>query len=173
MAVRIIKPKGINIAQMKKAIDQGLLATGAVVKADIKLATGTWEHEVKWEEKLGTQKGNREWSYTTTDEIYKYVDDGTKGPYPIPKVPKTDGFLKFQEGFVPKTAPGRLVAGPGASFGKFVYAKQVMHPGIAARNMTKQVAERVMKEAAWRMQDAIKEAFGQSSAALVAAGMEK
>jgi len=174
MPFKFIKPKGISIDKMRKAIDQGLLATAAVVKVDMELATGTWEPETKpkWVEKLRTVQGTREWSYMTDSTPFVWVNNGTAGPYPIPKLPKMEGSLAFQEGFIPKTIPGRLMAGPGASFGKFVYAKQVMHPGIKARHITEDETERIKKDAAWRVQDAIKASFGQSQAAVVAAGTE-
>lgn len=138
-----IKPDNIDITKAKAAIDAGLLTCMQIVKADYALFTGTWETEnqPEWEEKWRTKQGSRELERSTESNPMVWIDDGTKGPYPIPK----SGFAKlaFQEGFVPKTQPRKVMSGPGARFGKMVFAGKVMHPGIKPRNISEEIAERV------------------------------
>jgi hypothetical protein len=69
-------------------------------------------------------------------QIYEYVTKGTRGPYPIPKIPKPPGkWLLFTGGkYTPRTTPGGGYGGPGISIGFPVFAKQVSHPGIEPRD---------------------------------------
>jgi len=78
-------------------------------------------------------------------QIYKWVSGGTK-PHPIPKTPKTDGFLVFQSGgpgsYKAKTAPGGKFGGPGVVVGgKTVRARQVQHPGFEGRHFEKNIKD--------------------------------
>lgn len=69
--------------------------------------------------------------------IYRWVDEGTEGPYPI--LPKTPGGrLIFQTGYSAKTAPiAKFDQGTGTASGDWVSSAGVMHPGIAAREFEK------------------------------------
>lgn len=83
--------------------------------------------------------------------IFRYVDEGTEGPYPIPKVPKTNDsrppFLAYRQGYQPKTLPiAQAHVGPGTAEGPLVFARQVMHPGIEARNFTATIQEETYPE---------------------------
>lgn len=144
MPVKFITPEPIKIGEVRAAINSGLQASGEIVKTDYRLFTGTWtsENEPVWVEKLRSTSGTREWRYETSSTPMVWIDDGTKGPYPIPKVPKPPGeFLAFQTGFIPKTTPNKITSGPGARFGPTRFAKQVMHPGIADRNISNKIGE--------------------------------
>lgn len=86
----------------------------------------------------------------TTSVPFCYVNEGTEGPYPIPKAgPKPGGLGPFQIGYVPRTTPGSLRSGSSRRFGPWVRPKRVMHPGIEARDFTgiamKQVEEKFLK----------------------------
>lgn len=66
-------------------------------------------------------------------QIYRYVDEGTRGPYPIrPRTP--GGRLVFQTGYSARTAPvAQYNQGSGQATGDWVSTPEVMHPGIEAR----------------------------------------
>ncbi len=67
-------------------------------------------------------------------KIFQYVDLGTRGPYPIPKLLTPGKMLRFQTGYSARTAPvGQYNKGSGQHFGSWVRKAQVMHPGIKAR----------------------------------------
>ena len=70
-------------------------------------------------------------------QIYRWVDEGTDGPYPIlPKNP--EGRLIFQTGYSAKTAPiAKFDQGTGTASGDWVSSQGVMHPGITAREFEK------------------------------------
>lgn len=162
MAVKFIKPEPIKLSEITRAIDQGLQASGEIVKAEYALFTGTWEPENKpeWKERkpgsstttldftaIGGEKvkvTDRVWSYITADNPMVWVDDGTK-PHKIrPKTlgPGFGGFLHFQTGHIAKTKPGQIASGPGARFGPFVLAKEVDHPGTDPRDISITIGEK-------------------------------
>lgn len=75
------------------------------------------------------------------NEIYFILNHGAK-PHPIPKIPKTEGWLRFQPGYTAKTTPGVIGSKPGGSFGAFIKKKQVHHPGVEARLWDKAIADK-------------------------------
>lgn len=67
---------------------------------------------------------------------FKWVNEGTKGPYPIPKF-EGGKLLRFRRGNQPHTLPvAKHHQGSGMARGGFVSKKRVMHPGITARRFT-------------------------------------
>lgn len=75
-------------------------------------------------------------------QIWDWITNGTEGPYPIPKKPKPPGTaLRFQwdgpGSYKPKTGLSGQFRGPGRATGPIRFFKQVMHPGIRARNFEK------------------------------------
>lgn len=141
MPVVMIVPGPINIQEIRMAVDTGLVETQKVtVEADMETVTETWGQNTKpaWET-VGprTLKDGRAIDYKTSDTPFLWVNDGTKGPYPIPKSgPHPKGLGPFQVEYIPKTQPKTLQSGPGGRFGPFISPKRVMHPGIEAREFT-------------------------------------
>ena len=92
-------------------------------------------------------------------QIYKWVTDGTKGPYKIPKA--GPGYLAFVWGgpgsYKPKTKPVGQYGGMGVATGTLRRGiMQVTHPGITPREFEKAIKDdekewvsRTM-ELAWR-----------------------
>ena len=75
-------------------------------------------------------------------QIWDWITNGTKGPYPIPKKPKPPGTaLRFQWGgpgsYKAKTGLSGQYRGPGKASGPIRFFKQVQHPGIKPRNFEK------------------------------------
>jgi len=116
------------------------------VLLDFQATTGTWKHKVKWQHEhliLPDVVSVKVW---TTDEIYKYVDEGTK-PHIIS--PKNKPRLAFMVGGSPKTQPGMDTAGPGSPGTKLVVlpvGMSVHHPGTKARNFTKEIRKHHSKD---------------------------
>ncbi len=142
--VEMIQPPPIDMAEVQRSIDQGLLATIAVAVDDFIVTYGNWEEEniPKWEI-IGpkSEGGNRVAIYETEDTPYVWVDGGTEGPYKIPKQPKEQGFLHFKTGGTPKTQPGKFISLSGSPGTESHFAKQVEHPGIDPRDFSGQEAE--------------------------------
>lgn len=109
-------------------------------------------------------------SIMTDSQIYARVDFGTRGPYKIPKVPKTDAdkkpFLVFKGPYRAATKP-RVIGSVNASRGGFWTRKrQVTHPGIKARNFTDEIARRVQKRAANVMRAELDKAINREAVGL-------
>ena len=81
-----------------------------------------------------------------TDKPFMWVDQGTKGPYPIPK--SGSGRLRFQTGYTAKTVMGSAIGSlPGGPTGPFVIRPRVMHKGLKPRNISGKALEIVEKGA--------------------------
>lgn len=88
---------------------------------------------------------------------FRWVDRGTKGPYPIPKVVRPGKRLAFQTGYIPRTRPGAQVNPQGgAATGDTVFPSQVQHPGIKARGFTEAFTERLKPEFRQRSENALR-----------------
>ena len=115
----------------------------------------TWDHKPKFEKKVKSASQGIEWAVWTIDQIYAWLNDGTRGPYPIPK--KGPGLLVFPSGYKAKTVPNLVYSRGGGSFGPTVFVSgQVMHPGIEPRHFDKAVAQYVNPWWVKWMNDAIK-----------------
>ncbi len=75
----------------------------------------------------------------TDDEIYGYVNDGTRAH--IIKARRAPR-LAFKTGFTPKTTPRQIGSRKGGVSGNLVRPKQVRHPGTKARKFSKTIAAR-------------------------------
>ena len=129
----------LNHRELDAAINQALKEFQEVAIAAHEETTENWEHKVVFRAKRmdfpekSVQPGVavRVW---TDDEIWRYVDEGTK-PHEIrPK--KAGGVLAFPSMFKAKTQPQSLKSGAGASGGPVVVTQAVQHPGTKARNFS-------------------------------------
>jgi hypothetical protein len=104
------------------------------VRTDYEKTTKTWKHKpifvIQWnKDRTGATVG-------TDNDIYKFIDLGTDGPYPI--TPKRPGYpLRFNVPYRAKTRVMQIGSGSGGAGAKTVRAMAVMHPGIKARKFTK------------------------------------
>lgn len=131
--VKVLKPKTLKIQEMRLELLNGLRAAAKAVEKDYKLTTATWEHQPKFETVIALGKTKAEFLVGTDDEIYRYVDEGTK-PHMI--FPKKAKMLRFQGGYSAKTQPGVIGSTTGGANGPIIYSKGVMHPGTKARRFS-------------------------------------
>ena len=109
-------------------------------------ATGSWEvqPDIRVDAKVTAKQARLEIS---TDRIFHFVDFGTRGGYLIPKT-LGGKMLRFQWGgkgsYAAKTRVNWLGSQGGGPSGPVVYRRQVMHPGIAARNFTAMIRKEIM-----------------------------
>lgn len=150
-----IIPKGLA-AKFKAAPDavaKGMDDAAEAVKKDYELTTQGWKHGVTFT--VTTQGANR--TVSTADDIWRYVDEGTK-PHVI--VPKRGRVLRFAVGGRAKTAPGKLTSGSGSKGGAVVFRPRVNHPGTKARLFSQQIAKRWARGVAPFIRQALAEHFG-------------
>ncbi len=140
MPVEFIQPDPIDVAEVTKAIDMGLAEGAVMFYGHMETVTATWAADTRpaWQRDGPRTDGNdRVIEIKTESTPFVWVEGGTEGPYPIPKMgPHPRGLGPFQVGFVPKTRPGILASQQGSRFGPFIFPKRVMHPGIEARRFT-------------------------------------
>jgi hypothetical protein len=129
--VKKIAPKKLDVAGMVQALADAVIAMNQEVLADFEQTTATWEHPVRFTQNIEVGPNRIEATVTTEDEIYGYVDKGTRPHLILPVRAKA---LRFQSGYKAKTIPNVIGSQSGGSFGDTVFSKGVMHPGTEARN---------------------------------------
>ena len=138
IVMKSIKPARIKAQDMRLALLGGMRRTGTKIKKDFAKTTATWEKKPKFEVLVSLTGPGPVVLVDTDDQVYAWVSEGTKGPYPIPKA--GPGILAFRPGYVAKTEPNVLGSKAGGAYGdRIVRNMQVMHPGIEARNFDKLV----------------------------------
>ncbi len=130
-----IKPKGkmFDLSRIERAIKTAMQKTAQEAVEDYEQCVATWKHKPSFEitaTKDGAVVG-------TDDEIFEYVDEGTR-PHTIQV--KNGRVLRFRTGYQAKTRPGTIGSSSGGESGGVVYTpKPIQHPGTKARNFTKLV----------------------------------
>ena len=149
--VKGLKPKKLKIDKVRLNILNVLRAEGRIMIKELNKTTATWKGaRPKFVMAIGldgttaqvivgpagSAKGAQKWGW---------LNDGTKKNYPI--TAKNAPFLVFRHGsgFTPKTKVGVLSSSPGANTGSFIKKRQVIHPGIEARNWTVVIVKRRKK----------------------------
>jgi len=149
--VKAIRPKkkidgeGFNLAILSALNDEG-----EICRRMYKQTTRTWKSPKpvfklvarigKGGPRGGKQSNSGIVEVYTTDQVYQWVDFGTKGPYPI--VPKRGPYLRFLVGGSPKTHPRVIGSGAGSAGNQWVTKRIVYHPGIRAREFTDEIRKR-------------------------------
>ena len=149
VAWKVIMPPKLNEKEMRDELSRGMKKTQDTMLKLYKRTTKTWKHKPEF---MATQKdGAAEKSVTveTDDEIYGYVDQGTKphaifaGIYTGKSNKKA---LAFPGTFTAKTVPGVIDARSGSSGGGTILRPYVQHPGTAPRNFSKIIGEEMQKQ---------------------------
>lgn len=120
--------------------------------------TRTWKRQPKFY----AERTARGVTVNTDSQIFQWVDEGTKGPYPI--VAKRAKFLHFFSPYRAATKP-RVIASYQARYGNVEnFRRRVMHPGIKPRKFTDEISKRMQKRAAGIMRKHINEAISMEGA---------
>jgi hypothetical protein len=153
--VQVGKVVGVDPVKLAKVIQAEKRKEAKAVEREFKITVRTWKRQPTFtveEDDDGVAIG-------TDNEIYGYVDEGTR-PHII--TPKRAQFLSFyRTGFVSKTVPNRLNPRAGRSANRNpTRAKVVNHPGTQARNFTKLIAKK-SEARLWRnIQKALQQDIG-------------
>lgn len=142
LVYKVIKPSRLRVDAMRLQMLNDMRAVGTKIKADYEKTTATWEHKVKFEQQISLSGGPQVEVYTT-DEIYGYVDQGTKphdiwaGYYTGKSNKKV---LAFSSQSTPKTIPGVIGSSAGSAGSVDTFRPYVAnHPGTKARNFSKEI----------------------------------
>jgi hypothetical protein len=146
-----IIPKGFLAINLANAIENQLDMTAKAIQVDFETTTRTWDERPPF--KIDKIKFGRR--IYTTDEIYGYIAHGTRR-HPI--TARNANYLAFfANGFAPKTRVGWIGSNQGSKANKdFRRPKEVIHPGIKARDYERVIKEKWDDEAPRQMQRAIR-----------------
>jgi len=120
---------------------------GEMGKEALRLFRGTvrtWRRKPTFQALTEVRGGDVSILVGTDDEIYSYVDKGTR-PHIIR--PRNARRLQFNSVFTPKTTPGSLQSGAGGSKPPTVYALEVLHPDTQARGFTDRILKTISAQA--------------------------
>lgn len=159
IVMKEIKPAKLNDQAMWYELQAAIVKVADEMEEDFDKTVETWEHSVKFE-KLTDVSGTMSALVATDDEIYGYVDKGTR-PHKIrPK--KQGGRLRFQwagpGSYHAKTTPNVIGSQSGGASGNMVAFPEVNHPGTKARNFDQIIARKWQPRFKRRMEDAMKRA---------------
>lgn len=146
---------GIGNARVyKREIDRAVEYTLQAVKRDLEKTVQTWNKKPEFVTESKYQGGSRIITAYTDNQVYNWLDQGTK-PHIIR--PKRARMLAFQSGYTAKTsaAPGAFIAKSGGPSGAWRYAKQVNHPGTKARKFYQKIQLRNQKRLEMELETAL------------------
>lgn len=159
--LKTIKPKRLNEQAMKDALYNAIRRVRTKVLKDYEGTVATWEHKPKFIAETSLAIAGPRLEVYTTDEIYRYVDEGTKpheiwaGAYTGKSDKKS---LAFASAFSPKTKPNNLKSGAGSKGTVDTFTPFVNHPGTAARNFSEMIAKKNAKLFRTEMEKGMKDA---------------
>lgn len=142
IVVKEIKPARFKDEAFTAAMQAVAKEVGREMVLDFRETTRTWKHKPKFE-LLTAVNPNVEVLVGTDDEIYGYVNDGTR-PHTIrPKRAKALAFKWGGKGsYMPKTKPKVIGSTPGGPRGPQVAFPEVHHPGTEARNFDDEIEKK-------------------------------
>jgi len=138
IVAKAIKPARFRIEGFDRAIRAAVNSAADGIMKDFEATVATWNHKVKFD-KIVSFTPPVEVLVGTDDEIYRYVDEGTR-PHVIR--PKNAPRLVFPSGYVAKTQPKVIGSRAGGGFGDLAFAMSVHHPGTEARQFDQMIKEK-------------------------------
>jgi len=148
--MKLIIPKKLiaDPQRMARALTNALNGVAKDIQADFKVTTQTWQHKVEFPIDSPAPYTRR---VSTSDEVYGYVNDGTRAH----RIQPHGKVLVFRTPFRAKTVPNQIMSGPGSTGGTEVFSRGVNHPGTKARNFDVAIKDKWDKQFGTIMQRAI------------------
>lgn len=122
--------------QFREAIAQELEREGDTIVREYGYTVKTWKRKPHFEKQIFP---DGQMIAGTDDEIFGYVDEGTRPHIIRPRRAKA---LRFNTVFRAKTIPNQMTSRPGLSAPPVAHRLEVHHPGTKPRNLTKLMAKR-------------------------------
>ena len=142
--IKEIKPSRLKVDAMRLELLNEMRKVATQVKKDYEKTTKTWKHKPKFDVNISLKPPGPVLIVETDDEIYRYVDKGTKphlifaGIYTGKSDKKV---LAFGSKFGAKTKPGVIGSSAGSSGGKTVLRPYVQHPGTKPRKFEEAITK--------------------------------
>jgi hypothetical protein len=125
----------IDLAKIRKRIEQGLDDTAVEVKEDLDATTASWKHSVAFV----TKKQRMQRTISTRDKIYGFVEKGTPAHDIVARAGRV---LRFGLNPLAKTKPGVIGSGPGRAGSPFMFRQRVRHPGNEPRRFVPAIVKK-------------------------------
>ena len=159
----VIRPKKLDEKAMRAALLDGLKEVARDVDEDFAKTYATWKRKPKFKTEVELRERGGRFQVSTDNEIYGYVDQGTK-PHIIR--PKRAQRLFFKGGYSAKTTPRVIGSNSGGASGPDVFANAVRHPGTKAREFAATLKEKYQRTFGKSMQQAMRRAAQKSGHAV-------
>lgn len=160
LVYKLYRPKTLKVDAFRLAFLNALRQTGRDIIKDFEKTTATWKNKPVFEMQISLSGGLQVEVYTE-DEIYRYVDKGTKphNIWPGFYTGKSDKkVLAFSSKSTPKTIPGVIGSSAGSVGAVDTFRPYVKHPGTKARRFSEEIQKKWQKIFKTRMEQALKQA---------------
>lgn len=146
ISVKAILPKRFKPEVYLQEIESMMRRMGKDIKGNFEQTTETWNKKPDFENETVAETDQITTTVATENEIYKFLNDGTKKDYPIlPGIltgKSSKKALAFSSTFSPKTTPNVVGSNPGVIGKRDTVRPFVIHPGIKPRNFTRVLKKR-------------------------------
>jgi hypothetical protein len=149
-----IKPKALKTEVFNQELARVRDEIATEIAKDYESTVRTWKRKPEFVTEV-SMDGGPKIEVSTDDEIYRYVEEGTKPHLIRPRRAKA---LLFPSGYRAKTLVRSIGSLPGGSHGKTVAAQVVHHPGTLARQFSRVIWERWQPRFRQRMTNALNRA---------------
>lgn len=136
--MKLIIPKQLiaDPQKLARSLTNAMNGVAKDIQVDFKVTTQSWQHKVEFPI---SSPATYERQIATDDEIYGYVNDGTRA-HDI--APKGGGVLRFNTPFQSKTLPNQIMSRSGSKGTTPAVARVVHHPGTTARAFDKAIHDK-------------------------------
>ena len=153
-----VKAKKVSIPSkdtMRLVLLNEMRSIGKEIKEDFDKTVETWDKKPDFKLSVSLAGSTPSVTVETIDEVYKWVDEGTKAHWVEPVNAKV---LAFRTSYQAKTSPGVIGSGAGGASGDMVFSKGHEVSGIKARKFSKKIQDKWKGEFGKRMASAMKQA---------------
>lgn len=126
-----------------------------MVKRDFDSSVRTFDNKPNFVRIVSVDGSKITGVYKTDNEVYGFLNYGTKGHMVMPKNGRA---LRFRANYKSKTRPGSIKASGGGASGSYVFSKGHYVKGIEARRFDEQIKEKREKDFVRLMKSALRDA---------------
>lgn len=147
------KAKSPDFREARNVIAEEMRKVSEEMVADFQATVESWSNKPTFDVNLSLEGNVPSIEITTQDEVYGFVDQGTKAHFVGPVNAKA---LAFQTGYTPKTSPGVIGSTAGGASGPIAFSKGHMVSGIKPRKFSEKITIKWRSEFGKRMIVAMK-----------------